>query len=269
MTSMKDIPLRALAAVLLSTLLACSATGRLDDDDAGDDDSADDDDVADDDDATADPVGEGLVAHWRFDEVKGSVALDSSGGETHCTATGTEWSYGQVNGAVSLDGESVIDCGDILNDLSLPVTLAMWVRSEPLAEEPRVIVSTDDPLDVHAGVWLSVVPTRALDATYGDGGDITSASRRSATSGSVLAVEQWVHVAVVIAGPLDTVFYFDGEPSETAYSGSGSDLVHTTAPFVIGNRTAWGGEGFVGRLDDFRVYARGLDSDEVAILSSM
>jgi len=47
---------------------------------------------------------EGLIGHWKFDEVSGSIAFDSSGNENHGTIYGATWSSGIIGGALNFDG---------------------------------------------------------------------------------------------------------------------------------------------------------------------
>jgi len=53
---------------------------------------------------TAD-ITTGLVGHWKFDEVSGTTATDSSGNNNAGTLTnGPTWTAGKIGGALSFDG---------------------------------------------------------------------------------------------------------------------------------------------------------------------
>ena len=56
---------------------------------------------------TAMPVQADLVGHWKLDEASGLSAYDSSGNGytgTLQNMSGTEWSIGAIDGALTLDG---------------------------------------------------------------------------------------------------------------------------------------------------------------------
>ena len=261
---------RSLLFILLIAAPACSGgNGRLSDDDdsglADDDDSAgqDDDDTGDDDDA-ADSLGDGLQAHWRFDEEDGDIAADSTANGQNCTVTDASWTYGAVEGALDFDGDGdSADCGDILNDLVLPLSVALWLNIDVSTDtDHRIFHSEENSLN-HNGIWMNLTSTRTLHFSYGDGGSSSPSSRRTATTAQVVPVGEWVHVGIVASGPNDMLFFFDGEAIGTTYSGSGTDMETAADSFLIGSSV------YDGRLDDFRVYDRALSADEVSLLASM
>ena len=54
-------------------------------------------------------TGNRLRGHWKLDEAAGTTAADSSGNGNHGTLTnmaGTEWTTGQVDGALEFDGNN-------------------------------------------------------------------------------------------------------------------------------------------------------------------
>ena len=54
-----------------------------------------------------------LVAHWRFDEGSGTVAIDSSGNGNDGTLKGDpQWVAGMYGAALEFDSDDYVDCGN-------------------------------------------------------------------------------------------------------------------------------------------------------------
>ena len=71
------------------------------------------------------PVG--MVAYWRLDEDSGAVATDSFDGNDG-DVYGATWTTGQVNGALSFDGNDYLIIPDS-PDLNSPnISVSLWVR---------------------------------------------------------------------------------------------------------------------------------------------
>ena len=68
------------------------------------------------------PVQAALVGHWKLDESSGTIAYDSSGNGytgTLQNMSGTEWSSGEIDGAITLDGSNdyiSLPRADVLED---------------------------------------------------------------------------------------------------------------------------------------------------------
>ena len=94
----------------------------------------------------------GLVGYWKFDEIKGGIAKDSSGNGNDGTIYGAEAIAGKTGQVLSFDGvNDYVDCG---NNGSLKITDAItveaWVK---IAHSPgeRIIVGkgwSGDPAGV-------------------------------------------------------------------------------------------------------------------------
>jgi len=79
------------------------------------------------------PLTEGLVGYWSFDEGSGSIAHDYSGNGNDGTIYGATWiSNGKINGALSFDGmDDYVDFENpVLN--TAPYTVCVWVKAESI-----------------------------------------------------------------------------------------------------------------------------------------
>jgi hypothetical protein len=216
-------------------------------------------------------VDSGLVAHWKLDESSpDTIAKDSSGNGFDGTLTnGPVWNPtgGKIDGALQLDGANdLVDCGDILNAVKLPLTAACWVK---WLGSDHVVFASDDGADVYQGFWLQIAPDGRIAANYGSGGGKDDPSRRTKWSSAVVPSGTWTHIAGVIRGPTDMSVYINGTDAAGSYEGSGGAMVHTSDPAVIGRFIPNGPCFYEGEIDDLRVYARGLGAAEIQQLHEM
>jgi hypothetical protein len=74
----------------------------------------------------------GLVGHWKFDETSDNTAHDSSGYGNGGTVYGDAvWTGGQIDGALSFDGDSdyvVVPDNDDSLDMTGDMTIAVWMK---------------------------------------------------------------------------------------------------------------------------------------------
>ncbi|MHC4462230.1 MAG: hypothetical protein ACYS30_12495, partial [Planctomycetota bacterium] len=72
----------------------------------------------------------GPIAHWAFEEGRGSKVYDWAG-NNHGTIHGAKWTTGRVGGALSFDGvDDYVDFGNApLFDITGPITLTAWLKT--------------------------------------------------------------------------------------------------------------------------------------------
>ena len=210
----------------------------------------------------------GLVAHWKFDDGTGTTALDSSGFNHHGTLTnGPVWTAGVVSGALDFDGSNDhIVAGDILNDLKLPCTFALWFKKD-VGSGNSSLLETDGDASTYAGFWIHVAQNRTIEISYGQNSGSGPGARRTKLSPSGAFTEgNWHHLGVVVRGPTDMSLYVNGLDVGGSYSGSGGPLGHNSTPFHVGRK---GTQYFPGQLDDVRIYDRALSAADVTELAAM
>ncbi|MFV2067028.1 MAG: beta-L-arabinofuranosidase domain-containing protein [Pirellulales bacterium] len=136
-------------------------------------------------------------------------------------------------------------------------TLVVWIRPEPGVPGRLAQVASawsrvgDDPLRV-------VITDDRLYARM-------EARGNRSTKGAAVRFGQWMHVAVVKAGPSLTLL-LDGKPFDriavpSTVSGT------TAADFALGTNPHYSGrEFYAGRMEDFAFYARALSNEEIAAI---
>jgi hypothetical protein len=204
----------------------------------------------------------GLVGYWKFDEGKGTQAADSSPSRNSATLTGgASWSEGKLGGAVQFSGPGMVarvPAAPTLADLG-PVTLMAWVRPTALALG-RVVCKED----AGRGRWLFI----AGEKTIAFAKDFSQQELRRETGPNLLPINAWSHVAVTWDGSAQASqvhLYVNGmEPSySVTQDGKGDKLSDAAIPLLFGNRGDLG-RGFVGAIDELRIYRRILSPAEIA-----
>lgn len=207
-----------------------------------------------------------LVAHWTFDDGAGTTAADSSGnGLTGTLAGNPQWVAGVAGGALALDGSGdYVECGDILNGLTLPFTFTAWVNKQ--TAEDNTIVSSDDNASTYAGFWIHLNNNGSVAVNLGQNSGSSSGARRTKNSATGLYTPgTWFHLAVVVNGLTDMRILVDGLDAGGTYGGTGSGFATNASPFRLGTR-AGAASTLNALIDDVRVYDGALTDAEIAAL---
>ena len=209
---------------------------------------------------------DGLVAHWRFDEVGQDHTADVSKTQAHGPLSGnaqidTGLPPGLLlpnSGALRLDGSGdYVDTADF--DLPDDFTIALWANTDAPAVNQNMVGKHD----AGGGNLL-------LFGTYR--GWYHLRIRGDAVDFSQTALPGWQHLAVTGERSGDSTlvrFYLNGNLIETATL---SEVVGELAgrAWTIGQD--WDGNSrtdfFDGRLDDLRIYDRILAADEIGQLAA-
>lgn len=223
------------------------------------------------------PGNDSPVAFWRFDDVEGVTAQDSSGkGHTGALAGGPVWSAGRIGHSLAFDGvdDGVAVAGSLaLSNVTNNFTIAFWA-------DPRATHEVDaEGADLYAGVAnqrYAIGPEQGASA-YGSeehaGAGVSvgtngvsvyehSAKYMPAQLVYPAAINGWTHVAVVYENRRPRL-YVNGVLARTGLQ-SVKTYVHAV-PAQIGGM---GYGRFSGRLDDVRVYGRPLSEAEIKSLAS-
>ncbi|MCF7975243.1 MAG: discoidin domain-containing protein [Phycisphaerae bacterium] len=210
-----------------------------------------------------------LVAHWKFDEGAGTVALDSSGhGNDGVFEGNLLWVPGQLGEA--LEGNGNTDVIHVPNapslDITDAVTVALWLYGGTPPDQP---ISKGE-WSVSYGIRLDDAAGRLRQVNWRGRGPAAPAPGNSLNSLTALPNNEWVHVAVTfdVAAPGNNQKIFingvlDAENrSDTPLSSNTSDVRLFAEGYANTNRFIFG-----GMLDDIRIYNTALaDSDIPAIM---
>ncbi|MBN1131691.1 MAG: T9SS type A sorting domain-containing protein [Bacteroidales bacterium] len=224
----------------------------------------------------AQDITTGLILHYTFDSISGTIVNDGSGNGNNGTLRGgAEVVEGfSGNGVLCLDKPDYIDAPDNINAGLSSFTFASWVKLSALKNATRFFDwgnGTDG-----SNNFLVFIPSYNGDNAYmvlrfrpvsGTAYNVTSTAK--------CPVGEWAHVAVSFTwnGVSGTaVLYLNGKPV-----GSGSNLPYnpdtflgTTADNYFGySRWAQDGNGFGGIFDDIRVYNRALTIEDIDSLADL
>ena len=174
-----------------------------------------------------------------------------------------------VNGSTYLSpsqvGSSVVDLDGTNDYVDLPdgsvdglddFTIAAWVRLDSTAAWRRLF-------DFGSGTndYMYLAPTNGSNLRFAirSGG-----GTEQVISGTALAINTWVHVAVTKTGSTGRLYVngVQSGSSNTSMTLSPDDLGFTTQNWI--GRSQYSADPYLnGRVDDFRIYERGLSTAEV------
>jgi hypothetical protein len=195
-----------------------------------------------------------LLAHWKFDDGSGNIAIDSAGKNDGILLGDPVWTTGIIGGALSFDGDGdyvAVDAVDALTGDTF--TIQAWIC-----------------VSEFAGLWNPVLIQHDLS---NDGCYFYVASSRpsfyiveypvfaQAISHEAINANQWYHIAVTNDGSALNL-YVNGLLKSTA---SSSGLTGVNYNAYIGCEPAMP-LYYNGLIDDVRIYDRALTEDEIIIL---
>ena len=210
------------------------------------------------------PSANGLVAAWNFDETKGDQAKDASGHNHHGRLRGAKRAAGKFGGAIACTQDALVEVphAPALDEFKQGLTVAAWVnRTADSTWNTIISREIKDGWSEYFG--LAVVKNKALFSVDGDG-----AHYQNIKSDEDMPVGEWIH----LAGTYDNAtfkLYVNGRlvksvPYSIPFTFS------DTNPLIIGGNTNTQGKQwldcFHGRIDDVRMFNRGLSEKEVAVL---
>jgi hypothetical protein len=218
------------------------------------------------------------IAYWTFDGSSGTTALDYSGNNHSCSIVSATYVPGRTNTALSFTGTNsyafIPDAaaggttGAGLDIGTRDWTVAAWVNTSNsgfvLSKMGYIGGSNPD------GWGLSISGNGTVGAVLHKSNVATV--NIFAGDGKLVNDGQWHHVAVVFNRTANMIRYADGAATGTQYSlaSLNGQSVDNTNQLRIGARDQSGDEVyFKGLIDDARVYARALSSQEIASLAGV
>jgi hypothetical protein len=201
----------------------------------------------------------------------GSV-VSSNNGYASTTVTGTRhgtlvssppFVTGQISNAVDLNGSSQyvsLPDGSVagLTDF----TISTWVKLDTTASSRRIF---DFGTGTNTYMYLTPTNGTAIRFAITTGG---SGSEQVITGTAALATGSWVHVAVTHIGNTGKLYVNGAQvgSSNTSMTLSPNSLGTTTQNWI--GRSQSGGNYLDGKVDDFRIYNRGLSAAELTTIQS-
>ena len=197
------------------------------------------------------------------------VSSNNSDASTTVTGTrhgtlvnGATYTTGQSGQGLSLDGSNdyaTLPEGSVagLTDFSI----STWVRLDTTAASRRIFDFGTGTSD-----YMYLTPTAGSTIRFG----ITtngSGSEQVINGASGLATGAWVHVTVTRVGNTGRLYVNGTQVGSNASMTNNPSSLGTTTQNWIG-RSQSGGNYLDGRVDDFRIYNRGLSAAEVTTIQS-
>lgn len=209
-----------------------------------------------------DAVDAALVAHWPFTTNMEDVSGDVSGNFHHGTPMGDATID---SGSLLLDGDDYVNCGGDTGDPNFPT----WAN--PLDNTKFSVTCWIKSADM-TNAWAAIISKGNFDGwkiqRNGSSDDVmfTVNNVSAAVAGDGDAIDgvqddQWHHVAGVFMGDASYI-YVDGILDATALWTSGAP-VNGGLELWIGDHPDWPGNGFVGRMNDVRLYTAPLNGAKV------
>jgi len=209
-----------------------------------------------------------LVGWWKFDEGSGTTATDSSGYGNHGTLEGDAiWEPGNFGNAVYIEGSSWVEVPPAAWDpIEKHVTVTFWAfgaDAQPINHFVFAAYSADDNAARQAS---GHIPWSNGNVYWDTGYDGSAYDRLFTALPPEYHKGAWVHWTFTKDGDAgEQKIYINGE---LFHEGTGYTRPITGVNvFVIGCRGTGGrDQNYAGAIDDFRLYNRALDAEEIAVV---
>jgi len=204
------------------------------------------------------------VAHWELDD-SGAVAADSEGSNDGSLEGEYSWDAGKVgNGAVEFTGDGgrvrVPHSAELMPSNDVSVTA--WIYPTVAPPYPaRVLAKGIDAGDWEAYHMLFLdeeVKWLIRDPNH---------SNHSVGSAD-LGLNEWIHAAGTYDGDA-LKLYINGQLEQEDIIGDIGGILQDSNDLSIGNASDRDDRGFIGMIDDVRVYDYRLNALEVAYIATM
>ena len=193
------------------------------------------------------------VGIWLFDEGKGGVAADTSGNKNDGAITGAKWAEGKFGGALEFELPHVVTvkASDSLN-FKDQMTIATWVYMNKGVSDTAIRRNGSYLLEVQSGGER--VPGGYVFGIWSGGGFTGGVWGKT-----VIEPEKWYHIVGLYNGS-EMQLFVDGTLEAAVKQGGDVDQA---GDLFFGT---FGGEKFIGRLDEVIFFDRGITEAEVAEL---
>jgi len=205
----------------------------------------------------------GLLAYYPFSGNTNDSTENNLDGT--CYATLSSDRFGNANSAYHFnETNQYIDLpNNSLLRPQFPFSISMWFKLEEFNVN-NVLLSTDYSLTLNAGAWIQVSSDGYIILHYGDGGGISSSTRKSMIGTTQqVQLNQWTHVVGVYKSSTEMEIYVDGVKDVGVYSGGATSLGYVDNGGSIGRKADL---YFLGSIDDVAIYNKVLSQSEVTAL---
>lgn len=202
-----------------------------------------------------------LILKYDFDETSGITVDDSSGNNNngtieYTTTPASIWVDGKNKGAINLTGDDVVKLPNNITNGLTDFTITTWAQQGTVSAWQRLFDLGESKANC---LWL----------TLSNGGNSMFSLTSNGTyqefkSTQVNTPNTWRHVAVSKSGST-VILYVDGVEMGRMNNVTltPSDLGVTTNNYIGKSKYYPADKNFNGKIDDFRLYNKGLTADEI------
>ncbi|OHB77815.1 MAG: hypothetical protein A2Z25_18340 [Planctomycetes bacterium RBG_16_55_9] len=206
-----------------------------------------------------------IVAHYKLDEINGSIAHDSAGHYDGVLHGDPVWqnSSGKIAGALQFDGvDDYVETPTVLDPADGAFSTCVWIKG---GAPGQVVVSQTDGLG-SGEIWIGADPAqgRLVTGLVPPGGGRNSPS--ALQSEFIITDGQWRHVGLVWDGSRRRLYVDGAEVARDA--GTLSPLKPSDGGLHIGaGKKLDAGSFWSGLMDDLRIYNQALGTEEIEKLA--
>ncbi len=211
----------------------------------------------------------GLEGYWKFEEGSGKIIADSSGNGNYVKSRGATWTQGKNGGGLSFDGSNDYVCVPVMNNEEISISAWFYKNSNDTTYADAIFGAWkwNSDLQLREGFDLSFPKwnpdkLQFILVTEDQAGNRTQKIAQKDLGDSV---SEWFHaVGTYNKTTGKQKLYINGNLINTQTHPAGNTIAPLTSYYNmrIGNSRVNNGY-FKGKIDEVRVYKRGLSDEEV------
>jgi hypothetical protein len=221
------------------------------------------------------PMTDSLVGYWKFDEVTGTTALDSAGGNhgvlKNYPGGSAQWVPGIIGRALQFGGSPTSQYVYVADypKASSTITVAAWVWADNIAALASIAKNWGNTTPVHGQFLFGLYVAGDLSIGITEAGGTV----RLAQEGVLFPTGSWQHVAFTCDGAYARVYRNGQQVASVRYDGTLiSPLVNCLGIGAMLDEACSGGTDAIypgfwqGKMDDEGLWTRSLSPVEIQML---
>ncbi|MEN6384798.1 MAG: LamG-like jellyroll fold domain-containing protein [Phycisphaerales bacterium] len=207
-----------------------------------------------------------LVGWWKFDETTGTNAADSSCYGYDGTVTGATWITGIIGGALDFEGTDYVDVNAAVfsDNIEEQVTIAFWQYGDNVQPQADFSFYVADNSNTRIAAAHVPWPGEDYGVVYWQAGNPTDSydeiSKYCESSNEIKNEwNYWAFTKNTTTGNMK--IYLNGKLWHVGYNKT--KVLAGATKFTIGCYTDHSSYAYDGMIDDFRVYNRELEAQEI------
>lgn len=196
-----------------------------------------------------------VVGYYGLDTGTGVVAYDETGGSNDGRLVSSpSWVTGKIGSSLSFSGSNYVNAPDD-SQTSTNLSFSGWLNADSFSNGPTAFGRFTGSGSSN-GEWM---------VSQGAGNTITATLRMGATNyvamASLPSINVWHHISGSYDGT-NLRLYVNGAIADTEFV-NGGNLPTVSTALTIGSR-ATGTNGWVGEVDELKVYSKALSDREIS-----